>query len=410
MKNIKLDDQTPKHIALFVKSFKGSGGAERVFLNLASGLVARGHRVDLVMARYEGHFLDQIPPEIRVVDLRVRSARQSLWVLPRLGKEAFFWAKMILARKPNYVLGALAGLANFLKREQPDVVIASMHYPNIVSVIARELAQVESRIILTIHSTFSEEIAISKRKRPKGNKLEVNKRLFPKADAVVAVSQGVADDLALTLSLPEETFTTIYNPVVTEFLEQQAKEPLVHPWFEGDGPPVLLAVGGFKPAKDHMTLLRAFALVRAERDVRLIILGEGKLRESLSHQAEQLGIAADLEMPGFVANPFQYMAGASLFVLSSVFEGLGMVLVEAMACGCPVISTDCPSGPSEILEQGRFGTLVPMKDEQSMAKAIIHALDTPHDTARLVARGREFSLDRATENYLELIDTLCVGS
>ena len=409
MKENILNDQTPKHIALFVKSFKGSGGAERVFLNLASGLVARGHRVDLVMARYEGHFLDQIPPEIRVVDLRVRSARQSLWVLPRLGKDTLFWAKMILARKPNYVLGALSGLVNYLKMEQPDVVIASMHYPNIVSVIAREIAQVKSHIILTIHNTLSQEIANSTRKRSKGNKVDVNKRLFPRADAVVAVSQGVADDLASTLSLPDETFTTIYNPVVTKHLEQQAVEPLIHPWFKEDGPPVLLAVGGLKPAKDHMTLLKAFALVRAELHVRLIILGEGTLREKLTRQAEELSISADLEMPGFVDNPYQYMAGASLFVLSSVFEGFGMVLVEALACGCPVVSTDCPNGPSEILEQGRFGTLVPMKDEHSMAKAIKHALKTPHDTARLISRGREFSLERGTENYLELINTFCGG-
>jgi len=398
--------QDKKRIALFVGSFEGSGGAERVFLNLACGLASRGHRVDLVMARHKGHFLDQIPPEVRVVDLKVRSARQSLWVLPRLGKDAWFWAKMILSRKPHYVLGALPALAKYLKRERPDVVISSMHYPNVVAVVARDLAGVQSKVVLTVHNTLSQEIAFSRKRRSKGDKVKVDQRVFPRADAVVAVSLGVAEDLAKTLSLPDETFSMIYNPVDTEFLERQASEPLSHPWFSGDGVPVLLAVGGFKPAKDHATLLRALAIVRAERSVRLIILGEGKLREHLTRQAEGLGITADLNMPGFVNNPYQYMAQASLFVLSSVFEGLGMVLVEALACGCPVISTDCPSGPNEILAQGLFGGLVPMGDEQAMAKAITQALDTPHDKARLIARGREFSLDRATENYLELIDKI----
>ena len=399
----QLDTQPPMHIAIFVRSFEGSGGAERVLLNLGCGLAARGHRIDLIMARHKGHFLDQIPPEIRVVDLGVQSAKQSLWVVPHLGRDACFWARMVLAKKPHYVLGALPGLANYLKREKPDVVIASMDYPNVVAVVARDLAQVQSRVVLTVHNTLSQEIARSKKRRIKAQ-VEVDRRFYPCADAVVTVSQGVADDLARTLDLPVESFTTIYNPVVTENLKQQAATPLSHPWFKGDGPPVLLAVGGFKAAKDHATLLKAFALVRKSRPVRLLLLGEGGLREQLSQQVDRLGILADVEMPGFVDNPYQYMARASVFVLSSVFEGLPTVLIEALACGCPVVSTDCPSGPREILAQGRFGTLVPMGDEKSLAEAIMQALDTPHDKKKLIARGADFSLERATDNYLQLIN------
>ena len=405
MKTIKPDEQPKKHIALFVQSFEGSGGAERVFLNLASSLAARGHRVDLVMARHKGHFLDQISPEVKVVDLKVKSAKQSLRMLPLLGRDAWFWARMVLAWKPKYVLGALSGLADYLKREQPDVVIASMDYPNVVAILARKLARVNSRVIITVHNTLSEEVARSKKPRVRAQ-VSVDRRFYPRADAVVAVSQGVADDLARTLGLPIQSISTIYNPVVSESLEQRALEPLSHSWFSGDGPPVLLAVGGFKPAKDHATLLKAFAIVRKERPVRLVILGEGKLRQSLTSLAEDLGISEDLEMPGFVENPYQYMARASLFVFPSVFEGLGMVLVEALACGCPIVSADCPSGPAEILEQGRFGTLVPMGQEQSLAQAIINALETPHNKEMLIARGREFSLDRATENYLELMNEI----
>ena len=396
------DVQTPKHIALFVKSFEGSGGAERVLLNLGCGLVAQGHRVDLVMARYSGHYLNQIPHAIKVVDLKVRSAWGSWRMIHRLGVDAWFWTKMVLGKNPHYVLGALPCLVDYLKKERPDALISSMDYPNAVAVMARKLAKVKSSVVLTVHSTLSEEIARSKKPRIKAQ-VEVDRRFYPQADSVVTVSQGVADDLARTLNLPIESFTTIYNPVVNERLFQQAAEPLSHPWFSGDGPPVLLTVGGIKPAKDHATLLKAFALVREKRPVRLLILGEGKLRENLIRQAEELGISADLEMPGFLDNPFQYMARASLFVLSSVFEGLPTVLIEALACGCPVVSTDCPSGPREILDNGRYGTLVPMADEKSLAAAILQALDARVNKDQLIARGKEFSLDRATGRYLNLI-------
>ena len=202
-----------------------------------------------------------------------------------------------------------------------------------------------------------------------------------------------------------QNLTTIYNPVVTQKLLHLSAEPLSHPWFAAGSPPVLLAVGGFKPAKDHATLLNAFALVRKQRPVRLMLLGEGRLRDSLTRQAEELKIAEDLQMPGFVDNPFQYMANASLFVLSSVFEGLPTVLIEALACGCPVVSTDCPSGPQEILSQGRFGQLVPMGDANALADAIIQSLDAPWKKEKLISRGMDFSLEKATENYLQLIQS-----
>lgn len=396
---------TAKHYALFVRSFEGSGGAERVLLNLGRGLVARGHRVDLVMARRAGHFLDQVPAQIRVVDLKVHSASASLRVLHRLGRDAWFWARMVLAKNPHYVLGALPKLAAYLREARPDALISSMDYPNVVAVAARDLARVESLVIATVHNTLSEEIARSKKRRVRAQ-AAVDRRFYPRADAVVAVSQGVADDLARTLGIPLPGLTTIFNPIVVEDLVKQAAEPLAHPWFADKGPPVLLAVGGMKPAKDHATLLRAFAMIRMERPVRLVLLGEGKLRDRLRRLAEELGVAADLDMPGFVENPYHYMARASVFVHSSLFEGFGLVLAEALVCGCPVVSTDCPSGPAEILDHGRFGRLVPMADAKALATAIKEALDTPHDKAQLFARGTDFSLEKATAKYLELIESV----
>ena len=394
--------QDLKHIAIFIHSFGGSGGAERVMLNLMCELVEQGHRVDLVMARREGLFLDQIPPSIRIIDLNVRSVRRTLFILPFLGKDSWFWARMVLASKPHFVLGALPGLIKYLKSERPDALISSMDYPNVVAVMARDLAKVRTRVIATVHIALSMKVATIKKRRVK-DLPRVGHHFYPRADAIVAVSQGVADDLAQVMGLPSESITTIYNPVVSPKLAMRAAESLSHPWFAGDGPPVILAVGSFKVAKDPLTLLKAFAIIRSKRPVRLVILGDGKLYDELKRQTEKLHIARDIDMPGFVDNPYKYMARASLFVLSSIYEGLPTVIVEALACGCPVVSTDCPSGPAEILDHGRYGILVPVKDEEALASAMIRALDAQHDKLSLMARGQEFSLERAAEQYLRLI-------
>ena len=399
---IQTKPQDSKHIAIFVHSFGGSGGAERVMLNLICELVDQGHRVDLVMARREGLFLDQIPSSTRIIDLNVRSARKTLFTLPRLGRDSWFWACMVLAPKPHFVLGALPGLANYLKLERPDALISSMDYPNVVAIMARDLARVKTRVIATVHIALSMKVATIKKRRVK-DLPRVGHYFYPRADAIVAVSQGVADDLVQVMGLPSESITTIYNPVVSPKLSMQAADSLSHPWFAGDGPPVILAVGSFKVAKDPLTLLKAFAIVRSKRPARLVILGDGKLYDELKRQAEKLHIARDIDMPGFVDNPYKYMARASLFVLSSIYEGLPTVIVEALACGCPVVSTDCPSGPAEILDHGRYGILVPVKDEKALALAMIHALDAQHDKLFLMARGQEFSLERAAEQYLRLI-------
>jgi glycosyltransferase involved in cell wall biosynthesis len=300
----------------------------------------------------------------------------------------------------------LPGLTRYLKENRPDAVISAMDYPNVVTIAAKELAGIKSPVIATIHNTLSVEVAHSQRQRIK-QQPRVNRRFYPRADALVAVSRGVAEDLQRTLALPTDKVKTIYNPVVTPELEDLAAQPLDHPWFAAGEPPVILAVGGFKPQKDHATLLRAFAKARSDRPMRLLILGEGKLRQSITSLAEELGIVEDLAMPGFVDNPFQYLARADVFALSSKWEGLPTVVIEALACGCPVVSTECPSGPMEILENGKYGTLVPMEDPEALATAILKTLDTPTDRQCLKERGASFSVEAATRDYLELIEDLC---
>ncbi|NLO89188.1 MAG: glycosyltransferase, partial [Clostridia bacterium] len=188
--------------------------------------------------------------------------------------------------------------------------------------------------------------------------------------AVVAVSQGVADDLVKTTGLMRELIKVIYNPIVTPELLEKAKESIGHPWFKPGQPPVILSAGRLTAAKDFPTLIHAFARVRAERLARLMILGEGEERPNLESLVRELGLESDVSMPEFVENPYAYMARAAVFVLSSAWEGFGNVLVEAMAVGTPVVSTDCPSGPAEILEGGKWGKLVPVGDVEKLAKAL----------------------------------------
>ena len=225
------------------------------------------------------------------------------------------------------------------------------------------------------------------------------------ADAIVAVSDGVADRLAQATGLPRGSIRTVYNPVVGPELPTLAAEPVGHPWFRHGGPPVVLGAGRLVEQKDFPTLLRAFALVRRARPARLVILGDGPAGacEGLRAIAAALGCAEDLDLPGFVANPFAYMARAAAFALSSLHEGLPGVLIQALACGCPVVSTDCPSGPREILDGGRYGRLVPVGDHEALARAILACLDDPSGREERVARAAAFGLERAVDRYLELI-------
>jgi glycosyltransferase involved in cell wall biosynthesis len=252
-------------------------------------------------------------------------------------------------------------------------------------------------------SNHLSQSALKAHRRPRRFRLSLARHFYPRADAIIAVSNGIADDLAQVTGLPRERITTIYSPVITPELQEKARAPLDHPWFAQGSPPVLLGVGRLVPQKDFPTLLKAFARVRAVRKARLVILGEGIRRMELETLVRELGVAADVTLPGFVANPFPYMAGASVFVLSSAWEGLPGVLIEAMACGCPVVSTDCPSGPAEILDGGAYGPLVPVGNDEALAKAILSVLETPPDPERLRVRAALFSVDRAADRYLEVL-------
>ena len=228
------------------------------------------------------------------------------------------------------------------------------------------------------------------------------KWLYPHADVVVGVSEGVSVDLEQYLGLTPGKVRTVYNPVIDDKTIDLAKTPLAHPWFQPDSPPVFLGVGRFSEQKDFLNLINAFALVRTQRPARLIILGEGDSRGELEAAIEQHGLTGDVSLPGFVHNPYAYMYNASAFVLSSRWEGLPTVLIEAMACGCPVVATDCPSGPAEILAAGKYGLLVPIENAVALGNAMLQTLEHPVSRDVLVDRGMYFSHERAVAEYLKL--------
>lgn len=398
------DDGRAQRIAIFTR-WLGGGGAERVMSKLANAFVAKGRRVDLVMGQAKGHYLDQLREEVRVVDLDVSSARPLLFSLPRLP-----WADvapllpLMIRRKTPRVLGCAPGLARYLARERPDALLCSLDYANFAGLLATRLSPHKPPLVMTVRNHLSSKVAdgrsVRERRLP-----EIARHFYPQA-TTVAVSEGVARDLQRIIGEDAPRVRTIYNPVVDERLARLAAAPAGHPWLDEAGPPVALAVGRLHKQKDFPTLLRAFATVRRGRSARLVILGEGAERARLEALARDLGIAGDVALPGFAANPFAYMRRAALFVLSSRYEGLPNALLEALACGCPVVSTDCPSGPHEILAGGEYGRLVPVGEAEALAAAMAETLERPGDPAPRLRRAAEFSAERVSQRFLDLFDDL----
>lgn len=363
--------QKEKRIALFLPSLRG-GGAERVMLELAKEIAERGHAVDMLLAKAEGAYLKEVPDAVRLIDF-----------------------------DSSRVAASFPGLVRYLRRERPVALISAMAHVNVVAIGARALARVPLRLLITEHNNLSlvRQNAKSWRSRVVIKLMQV---FYPSADVVVAVSNGVADDLAQAVGLSRDVIEVVYNPVVTERLRLLSREPWPAKLALNEPPPVILGVGRLTKQKDFSTLIRAFAHLREERSVRLVIFGEGEERATLETLAKELGVAADVALPGFTENPFSIMRGSSVFVLSSAWEGLPTVLIEAMACGVRVVSTDCPSGPSEILENGCWGRLVPVGDAVALAEAVAEALDdpAPPDVER---RARDFSRRQAADKYLRLL-------
>ena len=381
--------EKPLRIALVIPHL-GGGGAERSVLRLARGLIERGYRVDILTFKKTDTLAEEVPAGARPLSLepkQIHDVRDRIRLARRFGFRILKFLRKSLLQDARSV-------AAYIDDEAPDCILPSLPRAKSAALLSPCFSKRNPKIIPIIHNV------LMSRKRRFRNLYSI---LLPLADHVVTVSDGVARNIARKLHLPRARISRIYNPAYTGEIAELARGVPDHPWMLADGPPILLGAGRLARVKDFATLLRAFRRVSRNRDIRLIILGEGNWRRRLEKRIRKWGLETIVSLPGWASNPYAFMSRASLFVLSSKNEGLGNVLIEAMACGCPCVSTNCPAGPSEILDDGRFGPLVPVGDDCALAAAIERVLDSPPDSNALRGRGQEFSLDTSVDRYERLI-------
>ena len=383
--------EKPLRIALAIPGLIG-GGAERTVLNLACGLIERGQAVDILLFNKITTLKDEIPAEARLFVLNKEDIdyfRDQILLARRFG-----FGILRFLRKSSVRLQDARSIAAYINEEEPDYILPSLPRSKLATLLALCFTALKPVVIPIMHN-----VIMNRRRRYR----KLYSILFPSADHIITVSDGVADSVALTLGIPRKRISRIYNPVVTPEIAELARAVPDHPWMSGDGPPIILGTGRLVRVKDFPTLLRAFRQVSRNREVRLIILGEGRWRKRLENMIRKMGMETIVSLPGWVSNPYAFMSRASAFVLSSKYEGLANVLIEALACGCPCVSTNCPSGPAEILDNGRFGSLVPVGNDSALAAAMERVLDSPPKKETLLARAQEFSFDASVDLYERMI-------
>ena len=322
------------------------GGIGRNKMNLVRALAAEGIKPVLLLERLDGPFVSHLRDAAPIIKLPTTHP----------------WT------------GAIA-LARLIRRLRPRVMLPSTVRLTELTLRARWLSGRRPAVFANVHNTYSIKYSSLDPKKWRKRQHKIS-RYYPRCDGVICVSQGAADDLAKLSDIPKDRLHIIYNPMVTDKLQSLKQAPTDHPWFNNDIP-IILGVGRLEAAKNFPLLIEAFEQVRQRRSIRLAIIGDGSQHEALSRRIQQSPYVQDITLLGHQDNPFRFMARANVFVLSSSFEGLPGVLIEALACGTPVVATDCPSGPSEILEEGKWGKLVPTGDAEKLSEAIASQLGNP---------------------------------
>jgi glycosyltransferase involved in cell wall biosynthesis len=359
-------------VAFFLPNL-GGGGAERAILLLSKGLSESGLKVELILSSADGEYLDDVSDKVSIVNLKSRRTLLSLF-----------------------------SLARHVHVSRPKVLFSALSHANLIALIACKVFPSKTKLIVSERSNLSSALRNSDYKE---KIVAIGMRLlYWKADKILAVSNGVADDLAGHISCDRSKIDVLYNPVEVPTSGESIDLVCPASFRAGlsSGESIILGVGRLTQQKNFALLIRAFAMVRSVRPCKLVILGDGELSRDLIEIAESLDILEDVYMPGFSRDPFTWMKLADVFVLSSDWEGLPNVLIQAMACGTPVVSTDCKSGPAEILEDGKWGRMVPTNDPYRMSLAILEALDDKnHPDARL--RAADFSVEVAVRRLLDFI-------
>jgi glycosyltransferase involved in cell wall biosynthesis len=360
-------------IAIFAAT-SGHSGVDRILRNLAGQFDTWGIGVDLLRVREHGPAFDSASlRHARLIDLGA-----------------------------SHVATAFPGLVRYLRQERPAAMLCDKDRVNRTAILARRLAGSGTRLCVRLGTAVSVNLAERNALERLTQKWSM-RHLYPRADRVIVPSAGVKQDLLAFAALPDRLVEVIRSPILTPRLASLAREPIPHPWLEPDQPPVIMGIGELSYRKQFETLVRAFALVRQQHGCRLIILGRGRRRESLLQLATELGVAKDLALPGFQANPYAWLGRARVFVLSSLWEGLPVALIEALGLNVPAVATDCPGGPAEVLTNNDSGTLVPMQDPQAMAKAIRHWLDVRPQAEALAATIAPYRIEESAAAYLRAL-------
>ncbi|MGQ9831122.1 MAG: glycosyltransferase [Thermochromatium sp.] len=359
-------------VCLFLPSF-GDGGVERMMTHLARGIAEQGFRVDFVVGSPVAPYLDTLPPSVRLHHLTARDRRT---------RRRF--------------------LHDYVERARPAIVLTAKTDDDRVALAVKASQSGDTRYFLRPGTTQTERWNARGRNPLKRwwERRQLS-ALYRRADGIIAVSHGVAADVAAISDLPRERIRVVRNPTLTPELEEYARAPLDHPWFAPGEPPVIMGIGGLRLQKDFATLIRAFARLYRQRPCRLLILGQGRQRERLQRLAERLGVGGAVDLHGFDPNPYRFLVRARLFVLSSRWEGSPNVLTESLALGVPVVATDCRSGPREILQDGRYGPLVPVGDSEALAQAMEQTLCRPLPPEVLRAAVDDYRLDVSARGYLD---------
>jgi glycosyltransferase involved in cell wall biosynthesis len=368
---------TKKHIAFYISSFR-PGGGEKQMVEIANAFANRGHFVDLLVLKPVGQLQDAVDPNVRVVTL---DAGRIIFSLPKL--------------------------AAYLRKEKPETLLSVDEYTHTLALTARALTGVKTRIILRIGNMLS---TLAENYQGKAKILPyITSWLFKKADAIIANSRGVADDVVTVTGIGKEKVIVIYNPKRRDEISQKASEPVSHPWFTQKFVPIILGVGRLRVQKNFPLLIRAFSKIIKEIPCRLVIIGAGREEKRLLDLIHTLGISEHVSLPGYSDNPYSYMEKADVFVLASLWEGLPNSLLEAMACGAPVIAADCSSGPREIVapdtdyrkrlsrgegvENAKYGVLFAVDDEAALVDALRHFLTDGEFRKKYADLSKERSID-----------------
>jgi glycosyltransferase involved in cell wall biosynthesis len=359
-----------------LSKFSAYGGISRMMVHLANGLIRKNVDVDLLIAGGQVPFPENIAPEVTIKDFQV-----------------------------THVYAALPSLIRYLNHDAPDAILATRHKNISIAILAHMIAKGRQnrRLAIRLSGNLTSSIAGKNSLQSWLHNFPI-RYLYHNADAVIAVSEGVAQDFRNLAKVPPQRVSAVPNPTISEDIGILSQQEIDHPWFKHKECPIILGAGRFTRRKDFITLIRAFAFLRQKLSCRLVLLGDGQEKKNYWKLAQDLGIERDIYLPGFTPNPYAYMAKSDVFALTSkAAEGSPNVIKEALALGLPVVSTDCPSGPREILQNGKIGRLAPVEDSQKVAKALEETLRNPPDPNILQASIQEYTIENSTMSYMKAI-------